>query len=334
MRSLRSALAAMGAATLAVALAPLASAQAPLRAPVRFVAPTPGQGQTVTASNPTIHAFVSSVIGQKLLVTVTGPATGPATVTKEVTAESTCQEVNVPVSLSHNGSYQVVVTTEVPGIPLDKCEGGTAEPRQFFVAAPPRPPSGVKATMGPGRAVAASWDRNPEPDIVSYRVRRSVGAGPFQQVSGEVTGTSFTDGAVPPGGPFRYQVLAVRRGKTPAPVDVVVSAPSAAVTVGGAAIGSKGGKTLGARLFDNKPVSGPPQPGAGAGAAASASEGGFDEKLPYEPGEEGEPTELGVNETSNSSHRSLAFVAGGFLVLAVYLHLWWLKRQAELPLSA
>ncbi len=330
MRSLHRALAAIGAATLAVALAPVASAQAPPRAPVRFVAPTPVQGQTVTASNPTIHAFVSSLIGQKLVVTVAGPAT----FTKEVTAESTCQEVNVPVSLSHNGSYQVVVTTDIPGIPLDKCEGGTAEPRQFFVAAPPRQPASVTAAMGPGRAVTVSWAKNPEPDIVSYRVQRSLGAGPFQQVGGEVTGTSFTDGAAPPGGPLRYQVLAVRRGKTPAPADVVVSTPSAAVTVGGGAgaVSTARRGSGNASGSSGSVFSGPPQPGAGAGAAAS--EGGFDEKLPYEPGEEGEPTELGVNETSNSSHRSLAFVAGGFLVLAVYLHLWWLKRQAELPLSA
>ncbi|MDQ3574746.1 MAG: hypothetical protein M3404_07495, partial [Actinomycetota bacterium] len=83
----------------------------------------------------------------------------------------------------------------------------------------------------------------------------------------------------------------------------------------------------------SKPVfTGPPQAGPGAEAAA-ASEGGFDEELPYKPGEEAEATELGVNETTNNPNRALAFVAGGLLALVVFMHLWWLKRQAEQPLS-
>lgn len=317
MTALRPALAAIGAATMAVALSPVVSAQT--QALVRFVAPTPGLGQVLTVSNPTIHAFVSSVPGQTLLVTVTGPAN----VTKEVIATSTCQEVNEPVSLSHNGSYQVAVTTDVPAlIASGECQGGTAAPRQFFVAAPPRPPSGVKAAMDPARTVTVSWDKNPEPDIVSYRVQRSVGAGPFQQV-GEMPGTLFKDGAVPPGGPLRYQVLAVRKGKTSQ--ETVVSAPSAAVTVGGATA-STARRGSGNASGASKPVfSGPPQPAAEAGAAASV--GAFDERLPYKPGEEAEPTELGVNETSNSSHRSLAFVAGGLLALVTFLFLRCLRAE-------
>jgi len=309
----------MGAAILAVALSPAASAQAAgLPALARFVTPTPAPGQVLTVSNPTIHAFVSSVPGQKLVVTVTGAAN----VTREVIASSTCQEVNQVVSLANNGNYQVAVTTDVP-VPISleqECQGGAAAPREFFVAAPPSPPSGVKAAMEPAPAVNVSFAKNPEPDIVSYRVQRSVGAGAFQQV-GETPGTSFKDGAVPPGGPLRYQVLAVRRGKTPQ--ETVVSAPSAAVTVGGPASTARRGS--GNASGSTKPVfTGPPQPGAGG---AATTEGAFDERLPYKPGEEASTTELGTDETSNSPQRSLAFVAGGLLALVTFLFLRCLRAE-------
>lgn len=323
MTALRRALAAMGAAILAVALSPAASAQAAgLPALARFVTPTPAPGQVLTVSNPTIHAFVSSVRGQKLLVTVTGAAN----VTKEVTATSMCQEVNEVVSLANNGSYQVAITTDVP-VPISseqECQGGAAAPREFFVAAPPSPPSGVKAAMDPARAVDVSFAKNPEPDIVSYRVQRSVGAGAFQQV-GEMPGTSFKDGPVPPGGPLRYQVLAVRKGKTPQ--ETVVSAPSAAVIVGEPASTARRGS--GNASGSTKPVfTGPPQPGAGGGGAAT-TEGAFDERLPYKPGEEAATTELGTDETSNSPHRSLAFVAGGLLALVTFLFLRCLRAEVD-----
>lgn len=330
MIALRRTLAVAGAATLAAALTPVASAQAPppTPAPARFV--VPGPGQTVSVSNPTIHAFVSTLGTGKIFVTVAGPVT----VTREVTATSTCQEVRETVPLPVNGSYEVKVTADAPApapLATDKsCQGGTPDPRQFFVAAPPKPPSGVKAAME-GRAANVSWAKNPESDIVSYRIQRSDGAGPFKQV-GEVPGTSFKDGSVPPGS-LRYRVLAVRRGAKPG--EVLVSAPSAAVTItlgGTVGAGSRGGGGSGRSSGASKPVfTGPPQPG---GAGAAASEEGFDERLPYTAADEEEPRELGAEETSNSSHRSLAFIAGGLLVLAVYMHLWWLKRQAEQPLSA
>ncbi len=261
MTSLRRAVAVIGAAALAAALSPVASAQAPRQpALVKFVDPTPGEGAVVTVSNVTIRAFVASAPGQKLFVTVTGPVN----ITREVTATSACQEVKEAVSLPKNGSYQVAVT--VPDVPvliaLDKCEDATDEPRKFSVAVPPKPPGGT----------------------------------------------------------------------TNAPPQATGSSPSAGGTAGAGS--ARRGGSYSASGSSKSVFSGPPQPGAGAGASAAASEEGFDERLPYAAGEEEEPRELGVNETSNSSHRSLAFVAGGLLVLAVYMHLWWLKRQAEQPLSA
>jgi len=316
----RRALAAIGAVTLAAALSTVASAQgtgSPV--PVNFVVPT--QDQVLTVSNPTIRAYVSvSPVAdqpQRLLVSVTGAAN----VTKEVMATSECQEVEVPVALSRNGSYQVTVTADVPAPPAidGECQGGTVTPRQFFVAAPPAPPGGVKAARDPARAVNVSWAKNPEPDVVSYRVQRSTGAGPFQQV-GEVPGTAFRDGTVPSAGALRYQVLAVRTGKTAQ--ETVVSAPSAAVTVGEPGGPTGGGGSYRASGSSEPVFTGPPQPGAGA------SEGGFDDRLPYQPVEEAELTELGTNETSNNVHRSMGFVAGGLLALVTFFFLRCLRAEA------
>ncbi|MDQ3680131.1 MAG: hypothetical protein M3378_06235 [Actinomycetota bacterium] len=324
MRSLLRALAAASAASVVAVMLPSAAAAQGVSTWVSYRAP--GPDQVLTVSNPTLSAFVSTALPGKVYIKVTGPTS----VDRAVDVPAGCHPVNVPLSLTHNGRYTVSITADSPLlVGVGECEKGSLDPRSFFVAAPPKPPSGVTAVMGAARAVTVSWAKNPEPDIVSYRVQRSVGAGPFQQI-GEIPGTSFKDAAVPPGGPIRYQVLAVRRGKTPQ--ETVVSAPSAAATVGGAAAGPTFKRGSGNASGASKPVfTGPPQ--AGPGAEAAASEGGFAEVLPYAPGEEAEATELGVNETTNNPNRVLAFVAGGLLALVVFMHLWWLKRQAEQPLS-
>jgi hypothetical protein len=317
MRSLRRALVAVAAAAVPAMASNGASAQLPPQ-PAVVAYETPGAGQVLTVSNPTITAFVSLPPlppEQTVTVTVSGPS--PASATRRVGAG--CQRVSVPMSLSRNGAYQVVVAAELPS-PTDAggaCERGSPDPRSFFVAAPPRPPTGVKAARGPA-GVTVSWAANPEPDMVAYRVQRTGPVGPFQQVA-EAPGTSISETASPPG-PLRYQVLAVRAGK--APQETVVSAPSAPVTVGAPAF--QGPRGSGNATFSNTPV----VQGGPGGPGAAADEGGFDQELPYRQDDLGRGhEELGSDQRRNG----LAFVAGGLLVLAVLLHVRWLKHQADRP---
>lgn len=94
-----------------------------------------------------------------------------------------------------------------------------------------------------GASAVVRWTANPEPDITSYKVARSVEDGPFASVATVEAGKplSFTDTQAPLGKPVKFQVVAVRRSPVStaglssspaesAPVTIPAPAPTQAAT--------------------------------------------------------------------------------------------------------
>lgn len=129
-----------------------------------------------------------------------------------------------PLQLRYNGKYRATVTAtwvHMDGLgPLrsetDRESG--AKELVFYVAAPPVPPQGVRASATPeGRAVTLTWKPNPEPDLLFYVVQRRRAGEQTFVIRGEPTEeTTFTDTFAPadPGGDYEYNVVAVRQGVT------------------------------------------------------------------------------------------------------------------------
>ena len=64
-----------------------------------------------------------------------------------------------------------------------------------------------------------------------------------------------------------------------------------------------------------------------AGASADVSEEeGFESGLPYADRED---EELGADEAARNRRNTWAFVAGSFLLLAVFMHVRWLRAQVD-----
>jgi hypothetical protein len=306
-------------------------------APVTYEAPV--VNATEKTSNVTITAFV--LLGDvrepgqeiNLGVECVGAGCEGVTITRTLlTKDEPCQRVEFAVPIPRNGRYKATISG--PGraglLKTGRCEAIGQPPREFFVAAPPVRPAGVRAVPGPGKDTAnISWNRNPEPDMLGYVVQRARGSGPFEQI-GETAEPSFRDGAAGGAG-NRYRVIAVRRG----PHGPIPSEPSAAVGIGApGGVVSRGGRGAPAKPVDLSKFT---RLVGQAERAAQGPDGSFDPNLPYgeetEPGEQDE--ELGADERRDDRRRTVGFVAGGLLTLAVMLHLWWVKREAERePLEA
>ncbi|MFD1506959.1 choice-of-anchor D domain-containing protein [Georgenia yuyongxinii] len=116
-------------------------------------------------------------------------------------------------------------------------------------ATAPAAPSGVEAEVA-GQTVVLGWDASTEADVAGYHVERSLSAsGPWTRLTGgtPLTGTTFTDSAVPAAGTGFYRVLAVdlsgtvSTAATPVEVDlpevdeapIRINAGGGAVTLGG-----------------------------------------------------------------------------------------------------
>lgn len=328
MRALRRSARMLGAVVVAGAV--FATSPASAVTLVQFTSPNPGQ--VVAVSNPTIAADITSADGSitgDVTLTVDWTEGQEPVVSRTVTGNGgSSQSVSFSVALAYNGSYLARITTDGQAMPAEQ---------QFFVAAPPAAPSGVKAGLVPASAkVAVSWNRNPEPDIVGYRVERSAGDGPFSPV-----GTTKETTLVDPGAPVvngGYRVVALRRGARPG--EEVASAPSSRVAPG-AGGGGRGGPP--ARLgianlskFDKLLADAKAQ-GAPAGAAEPAEDGTFDPNLPY--GGSAEEAELGREELGREEQpgpggATLPYVAGGLLALDAFLLLRSIRAQVRLPLAA
>lgn len=97
-----------------------------------------------------------------------------------------------------NGDYTVKVIAESNG-------GNATDSKRLLVDNAPSTPTGVTASVADG-VVNVTWNANPEPDILGYRVTRDGTS------LGQVGGTSLTDQPSP--GDHSYSVTAVRRSPT------------------------------------------------------------------------------------------------------------------------
>jgi fibronectin type 3 domain-containing protein len=73
---------------------------------------------------------------------------------------------------------------------------------------PPASPTGLIAVAGVS-TVELAWDRNPEPDLGSYRVYRRAGNEQFTVLADAVEGVAYTDRQVQAGITYSYQITAL-----------------------------------------------------------------------------------------------------------------------------
>ena len=141
--------------------------------------------------------------------------------------------VDAPFSITSNGRYHLIISAKEDDGTLGGGTQSSTPIDQFFnLDVPPAPPTGVKAAVGPDRAVSVTWDPNAEPDLVGYAVQRSDSAGSWSQIG--TTDASdpaqvhphFDDATTKdgPGGTISYRILALRRASSPA--QLVQSDPS------------------------------------------------------------------------------------------------------------
>ena len=264
----------------------------------------------------------------------------------------TCQELTfADVTLPTNGPFEAVVTKPAPNdtllSPGGPCTNAADAPRKFFMGVRPVTPTGVKAELKPPlQPAVVSWNPNPEPDVVRYRVLRAKGPDTSFQPLAETRGTTFTDVASSSGGDFTYQVVAIRRGSgkagQPEFIESPASAPSGKVTVAAtAAPGRPGGSFAGAPTFTGPRASTRSAPQSNSSPRyITPGETGFSTNLPFEGGQQEieEPgeiaadvpqEELGSNEAQSDSRRSLALLAAGLLATVLAMHLLWVKGEVD-----
>ena len=165
-------------------------------------------------------------------------------------------------SLSQNGTYTIRVIGTSNGGARDEASA------TINVNNPASTPSGVTASTS-GTTSSVSWNPNPEPDILRYRVERDSGSG-FNTVT-ETEGTSFAEELSP--GTHTYRVTAIRfspaggsRASAPSTgATVSIEAPASSGGDGGSYTGGSGSNTSGG----NGGVANPFGPGA------TVKKGGF-----------------------------------------------------------
>ncbi|HUP70581.1 MAG TPA: hypothetical protein VM142_12325 [Acidimicrobiales bacterium] len=254
----------------------------------------PGDGQLITARSFAVDAearMSNGVLVGKITVTV---APAPNSVSKQATqsgefnttGRDSEQKVSFPVQTEYNGKYLATVRAtgrdNPSGLGLiedDELETETAI-RDFFVVAPPAPPTNVRTAIDKeSRAVTLSWAANTEKDMLFYVVQRAKGDGAFSPLATTdgPGGTSIVDpSTAEAAGEYRYQVVAVRRGAdastgvnsdpSPAASATVPGPPASGTTVPGGTTagttpgseagtggGSTPGNTTGSTLSPNSP---------------------------------------------------------------------------------
>ena len=249
--------------SLMVLLVPTAHAQAAISVSITGIA----SGSTVEGTV-YVGARASSTEGvnslQILINGVTVASTSPSGIRQNAEVGynwNTAQSVNGG-GLAQNGTYTVRVVGVSNGGARDEAAA------TINVNNPASTPSGVNASTS-GTTSSVSWNPNPEPDILRYRVERDSGSG-FNTVA-ETEGTSFSEELSP--GTHTYRVTAIRfspaggsRASAPSSAaSVSVDAPAGSGSSGGSYTGGSGGNTSGG----NGGVANPFGPGA------TVKKGGF-----------------------------------------------------------
>ncbi len=91
---------------------------------------------------------------------------------------------------------------------------------------PPAAPAGLRAVASTA-TIELAWERNPEPDLVGYRVYRAASEGEFQPLAETGQNPSYSDQDVQSGKPYRYAVQAIDAGGNESPLSppVAITAP-------------------------------------------------------------------------------------------------------------
>jgi hypothetical protein len=213
---------------------------------------------------------------------ITGPPAQPGPNQPQMLSEDTITFVWDTTTLTkHNGVYQIKVSAQSG---VDTVEAFVLD---LKVDNPPSRPTEVQV-VPEGSAAVVSWKRNPEPDVIAYRVLRSADGGPFVRLD-TVSRLELRDDTVPQGAQIRYQVIALR--KSPVSKDKVImsaaSDPTPVLTIG-SAVGSatRSSGSLRARLGGSRRGS------------------GFEPVLPY--GEDPPPQQAPAAEGSSETDETAA----------------------------
>lgn len=285
-------------------------------------------------------------------------------------------------ALAWNGPYTAKVVVEGSARPPGGRQPNVTAERRFLIETPPAPPAGVKAVPEGEDGVTVTWDKNKEPDIALYEVHRAPKDGDFVPVA-QTAANLTTLNDRPSVGDWRYVVIAIRRG---AGDDGIASGPSneaeAAVVVppaptttapGGAGGGAGGGEPPPTTLQKSGSgivitsattgAGGAARPAGGGGKVdlsrfgslgrsttrqIDAPDPGFDETLPFAPGdqptvaEEDETQELGADDPNRDRavgqdlisdegerRRSLTFVAFGLLLFVMSMGGLWMRGEVK-----
>jgi hypothetical protein len=187
---------------------------------VRFISPpTPKAGSTVQGSQTikvqgSIPGLLTPTEVESITVTIRPrpgfKAGSPVSATQD--GGDFTMAWDTRGSTPYNGGYDIEATAKAPGGLLSGPQTYSAVVENVIVNNPPSAPSGVKAGLEAGAAVVR-WSSNPEPDITSYKVSRSIDGGSFSHLASVDAGKAlvYTDSAPPAGKKVKYQVAAVRR---------------------------------------------------------------------------------------------------------------------------
>ena len=147
-----------------------------------------------------------------------------------------------PVTLDLNGTYTAQVAVdwrEDRFLTADLTGTATSAKRSFKVAVPAATPAGVATSVdAASRTVTVTWEKNPEPDMRRYEVRRSHNGGDFATVGTvDHPEAKFVDASTAgTGGEYRYVVVAYRAGVDANVASQVGSDPSATTKASTAAV--------------------------------------------------------------------------------------------------
>ncbi len=260
------------------------------------------------------------------------------------------------VAFPCNGDYELktIVTYDKPiavGVSL-ATETYEATSR-FGVAIPPNPVSGLKGSYdAAAKKVTLTWTKNPEPDVVGYRVERNPpGADGFGALGDLVSGTSVTD-TLATDEEHRYRVVAVRPG--PGGSEIVGSTREADIITAGP-------ERPEPTVPDTTVVRAPPSASRGGsaaggnrgGSAAQASRGsvttvdnGFTKDLPFDPRQTttvpASPSPVPPEDAAvlaidddraqeDDRRATLVPIAGGLALMMGAVHLRLLSKRAAEP---
>lgn len=201
------------------ALAVLPAGPASAHATVSVTSPTSDEelitsGSTVTGQvSLGTHPLWSTTVDR---VTLTLVLAGRPDITATDTP-SASGAVSFPVNLTYNGKYDATMRAPWRHTGIDTATGtATSSPLSFLVAVPPARPTDVKTAVdATSRAVAVTWTKNTEPDLIRYEVKRAKGTSNDFTVVGKIKAgeTTFLDTTTADaGGDYRYLVVAVRNG--------------------------------------------------------------------------------------------------------------------------